>query len=475
MKVMIVGVKDADYSELKDIGNDLDRPEVYTVEDFNCFPNLLKELTQSLCRWIKQTMDLPRPESLRFSDIQSRRARVSWTCVDRVERFILSIEPDLRDVVVLGHKRTTEIRHLKPNTTYEIHIRAVESKNAPVVTERLTTRQDWVRLSGGPSRCSGSLEVHTDQMWRSVCAEDFSRAEAEVVCRELDCGSVSDLQGALLPEGAALGRTFHCNGAETALSHCKSFEMRCSAAANITCSDVQLRLNGYNCFGVLELRHEDQWRRGQTVDRDQDLDFLSVLCQKLGCGLAVEAEYRSSWGVFWELDPECVKQRSDLRNCLVHDSNSTQDKYSLFLFCSEQFPSLRITVSSEGVSQSLGPRALVRSGANFSVSCSFDKPFWLLDVVLFSPGGNYTLPTVNDSAHFLFSAFGPAHTGLYTCSWSEDKSNQIIKDVTLYIGPGVPDSHLLLRAGIHVLILLLSTTALFFYCQATRGQRRGQL
>ncbi|XP_055016253.1 collagen alpha-1(XIV) chain-like [Boleophthalmus pectinirostris] len=55
-KVFIVGVKGADYSELKDIGMGLDKTEVYTVEDFSGFPNTLRDLTHSFCHWIKQML-----------------------------------------------------------------------------------------------------------------------------------------------------------------------------------------------------------------------------------------------------------------------------------------------------------------------------------------------------------------------------------------------------------------------------------
>ncbi|XP_042578554.1 scavenger receptor cysteine-rich type 1 protein M130-like, partial [Cyprinus carpio] len=44
-----------------------------------------------------------------------------------------------------------------------------------------------VRLVGG-SRCSGRLEILHDQTWMSVCDSVFDQQDAEVVCRELDCG-----------------------------------------------------------------------------------------------------------------------------------------------------------------------------------------------------------------------------------------------------------------------------------------------
>ncbi|KAK7916761.1 hypothetical protein WMY93_012522 [Mugilogobius chulae] len=581
VKVLIVGVKEADYNALKDFGDNVDRSEVFSVQDVTDFSNILNELTQSFCRWIKHRLDLAPPESVKFSDVQSRRARVSWTYNgNRVQWFNVFIKSDSRGLDVLPHKRTTELLHLKPNTSYEIHIiqyaiHAFQSGRSPPVISYLTTQQGKALiplpthlllllslhtpppaplspltpppaplsphtpppappsphtpppappLSPHTSSCSFSLPTHLLLLpsphtpppaplsphtpppapplspHTSSCSfslpthlhlllslfphtscffthpvfvfgrlEDFGQTEAEVVCRELDCGGVSELQRALFTEGSAVGRSFHCNGAKTALKDCESSETHCSAAANITCTDdVALRLSGDHCRGYLMLRHEDQWKYVKTVDQDLDLDFGSALCQQLDCGLAVQVSYEVGFDP-WRLDSDCVKQRAGLRHCLVHDSNNTQEDDILYLVCSDYYPDLRITFSSQEESQSMGDRALVRSGANFTVSCSLEEPLRVVDLLLFSPTGNYTLETVNYTAHFQFSAFSPAHTGNYTCGYMENRPFINIKDVTLHIGPGVPNSHLILRAVIHhVLILLITTTALCFYCQAKR-------
>ncbi len=52
-----------------------------------------------------------------------------------------------------------------------------------------------VRLVGG-SRCSGRLEILHDQSWMSVCDTAFDQQDAEVVCRELDCGAPVQVLGA---------------------------------------------------------------------------------------------------------------------------------------------------------------------------------------------------------------------------------------------------------------------------------------
>ncbi|XP_041825337.1 scavenger receptor cysteine-rich type 1 protein M130-like [Melanotaenia boesemani] len=102
---------------------------------------------------------------------------------------------------------------------------------------------DSVRLLNGSSLCSGRLEVKSDQTWSSVCEADFDQQDAEVVCRELDCGPPSVLQGALYGEGEApmWTKEFQCGGHESALLDCRSSDSdrnTCSPgrAAGLTCS-----------------------------------------------------------------------------------------------------------------------------------------------------------------------------------------------------------------------------------------------
>uniref|UniRef100_A0A9J8BEP6 SRCR domain-containing protein n=1 Tax=Cyprinus carpio carpio TaxID=630221 RepID=A0A9J8BEP6_CYPCA len=63
-----------------------------------------------------------------------------------------------------------------------------QSKSAGVICS-------GVRLVGG-SRCSGRLEILHDQTWMSVCDAVFDQQDAEVVCRELDCGAPVQVLGA---------------------------------------------------------------------------------------------------------------------------------------------------------------------------------------------------------------------------------------------------------------------------------------
>ncbi|XP_069054929.1 soluble scavenger receptor cysteine-rich domain-containing protein SSC5D-like isoform X2 [Lepisosteus oculatus] len=89
------------------------------------------------------------------------------------------------------------------------------------------------RLAGGWDRCSGRLEVLRGTTWGSVCRSDFDRPSAEVVCRELHCGTPEKVgrasyfgrgggpvwSGALRCQGNE-SRIFFCPPSPTNMTNC---------------------------------------------------------------------------------------------------------------------------------------------------------------------------------------------------------------------------------------------------------------
>ncbi|CAG6008566.1 unnamed protein product [Menidia menidia] len=184
-----------------------------------------------------------------------------------------------------------------------------------------------VRLVNGADRCSGRLEVKSEQSWSSVCAKDFDRRDAEVVCREVGCGPPLALEGAPYGEvGAPMGATeFHCEGQESGLRDCRRsapFRSSCPVgeAAALTCSDG-LRLGGgtSRCQGVLEMENRGQWRPVADLDFVWDQNWTATVCGRLGCGVAVvtvvtdDADVRPVWWV----KGGCVRPDAGLRECLT--------------------------------------------------------------------------------------------------------------------------------------------------------------
>ncbi|XP_021238833.1 scavenger receptor cysteine-rich type 1 protein M130-like isoform X2 [Numida meleagris] len=154
--------------------------------------------------------------------------------------------------------------------------------------------QGFSRLAGGDSACSGRLEVRQGRAWVSVCHGHVDLMAAQVVCRELGCGTALALPRAG-HFGAAAGPfwdgAFECNGTELLLSACtrQSPQIKnCIQPAAIICSPytgIQLADGSSDCTGRVEVEARGVW--SPLCATAWDLPDAHVLCRHLGCGSAV--------------------------------------------------------------------------------------------------------------------------------------------------------------------------------------------
>uniref|UniRef100_A0A3Q1CE63 SRCR domain-containing protein n=2 Tax=Amphiprion ocellaris TaxID=80972 RepID=A0A3Q1CE63_AMPOC len=162
------------------------------------------------------------------------------------------------------------------------------------------TCSDSVRLMGGTHLCSGRLQVKWNQVWSSVCSDGFDLQDAEVVCRELGCGSPSGFKGKLYGEAPEWNTEFLCGGHESGLLHCDHSDRdTCSPGTTITltCSapdHVRLVGNSSTCAGELQMKVQGEWR--PVVDEDWYLNqnwtsaAAAAVCSHLGCGSVVTTD-----------------------------------------------------------------------------------------------------------------------------------------------------------------------------------------
>uniref|UniRef100_A0A8D3DJG7 SRCR domain-containing protein n=1 Tax=Scophthalmus maximus TaxID=52904 RepID=A0A8D3DJG7_SCOMX len=188
-----------------------------------------------------------------------------------------------------------------------------------------------VRLNG-TNRCSGRLEVKSDESWSSVCEGEFEQQVAEVVCRELDCGAPSVLQGALYGEVEApvWSREFQCEGNESHLLECHRSTCSSGRALGLTCSDhddVRLVGGASHCSGDLEMNHQREWRP-VAVWGGWNQMLADKVCTHLDCGSVVSTNVtndspgRSEWMIHYN----CVQSKSALRECVMLTDDDETNK-----------------------------------------------------------------------------------------------------------------------------------------------------
>ncbi|KFP11879.1 Deleted in malignant brain tumors 1 protein, partial [Egretta garzetta] len=244
-----------------------------------------------------------------------------------------------------------------------------------------------VQLVDGPGRCAGRVEVFHNEKWGTVCDDSWDFADAKVVCRQLDCGTVVSA-----PRRAHFGQgqgpiwldNVRCTGSEAALSECRTKGWgvhACSHAedAGVVCSETPhasgdlvrplgkgrstvlpatgqvflariyclilvldldpgsseaLRLvNGpHHCAGRVEVFHNHQW--GTICDDGWDLKDAAVVCRQLGCGTAVSAPGLSGFGQgsgpIWLDGVNCLGTEATLAECPMkpwghHACNHVED------------------------------------------------------------------------------------------------------------------------------------------------------
>ncbi|XP_016414338.1 scavenger receptor cysteine-rich type 1 protein M130-like [Sinocyclocheilus rhinocerous] len=185
------------------------------------------------------------------------------------------------------------------------------------------------RLAAGFHLCSGRLEILHDQTWMSVCDAAFDQQDAEVVCRELDCGAPVQVLGA-----AAFGKgdtqmwtqEIQCRGNESQISFCSisSHRHNCSSDNNVglKCSgytDLRLVNGSDSCSGRVELQFFNEW--GTVCDACWDMRAASVLCRQLNCGIAVSV-VGSDWfgegsAKIWADVFDCDGNETKLSECSI--------------------------------------------------------------------------------------------------------------------------------------------------------------
>uniref|UniRef100_A0A4X2KEM0 SRCR domain-containing protein n=1 Tax=Vombatus ursinus TaxID=29139 RepID=A0A4X2KEM0_VOMUR len=240
------------------------------------------------------------------------------------------------------------------------------------------------RLMNGSSQCEGRVEIRVLGTWRTLCDSHWDLADANVLCRQLNCGvAVEPPEDVYFGKGSVLviGDTFYCTGTESHLWNCSVIILGTSPCskgktASVICSgnqtqslmfnnsqsdqekvpvlfseNGQLRLlNGRGpCSGRVEVYYNGTW--GTICDDSWELSDAHVVCRQLGCGVAlkamVSAHFGQGSGPIWLDELSCSGNESHLGECpfLHWGQHDCRHKEDAGVLCSE---SLDLRLKSVG-------------------------------------------------------------------------------------------------------------------------------
>ncbi|KAJ8027049.1 Deleted in malignant brain tumors 1 protein [Holothuria leucospilota] len=189
---------------------------------------------------------------------------------------------------------------------------------------------DKVRLVDGSSNSSGRIEVLFDGEWGTVCQEEWTLADANVVCKQLGYQSVIvSFRNALFGEGSGIiwMTNVHCTGNEMSLSGCNYTlfgNLGCShhQDVGVLCGEMYLQetrlVDGHsNDSGRLEVLINDEW--GTVCDEEWDMKDATVACRQLGFPAAIFtyslAHFGEGFGRIWMSDVQCKGTELSLLEC----------------------------------------------------------------------------------------------------------------------------------------------------------------
>ncbi|KFZ62043.1 Deleted in malignant brain tumors 1 protein, partial [Antrostomus carolinensis] len=240
-----------------------------------------------------------------------------------------------------------------------------------------------IRLVNYSNRCAGRVEIFHNKRWGTVCDDNWDLLDAEVVCRQLDCGRALSAPGGAqfgIGEGIIWMDETNCTGTESTLSACQARPWgnnNCyhGEDAGVVCSEkldalnISLPVCRLGCFplsfapvrlvdgpgrcaGRVEVYHNEKW--GTVCDDSWDFADAKVVCRQLDCGMVVLAPRRAHFGQgqgpIWLDDVHCTGTEAALSECRaknwgVHGCEHGEDASVVCTVGTQASCALRLQVS----------------------------------------------------------------------------------------------------------------------------------
>ncbi|XP_048036362.1 deleted in malignant brain tumors 1 protein-like isoform X2 [Megalobrama amblycephala] len=292
-------------------------------------------------------------------------------------------------------------------------------------TVDITVVKYSIRLVNGNTDCSGRVEILYDDQWGTVCDDGWDMNDAEVVCRQLECGpAVSAHSNARFGQGS--GRIWltnvRCSGSESSLAQCSHSPLgnhNCGHQedAGVVClKDIRLVNGSDSCCGRVEILHNGQW--GTVCDDDWDMNDAAVVCRQLECGSAISAPKSAAFGQgsgsIWLDGVGCSGGEGNLTQCShrglgAHNCGHGEDAA---VVCSGDLQQPTLSVSPT--------YTIVSPGENIQFRCTTPKPRCNADAEfhLFINGSSISSQKHVSGVTFNLVNVSVSHQGSYSCNYS---------------------------------------------------------
>ncbi|XP_060677686.1 deleted in malignant brain tumors 1 protein-like [Hemiscyllium ocellatum] len=184
-----------------------------------------------------------------------------------------------------------------------------------------------MRLVNGRRPCEGRVDVFYNGTWGTLCSKSLEFQDAEVICKQLRCGSILSIDFYARLFGAGMGPIWldgiDCPTHESTLWQCQRNpwgQNNCdhSEDAGVLCSGnkTNLLIFHVNCSGRVEIMCDTRW--GSVCGDSWDITDANVVCRQLGCGFALSARGRHTVpqgnDVIWQNDVKLISASVDSLN-----------------------------------------------------------------------------------------------------------------------------------------------------------------
>ncbi|XP_038586007.1 scavenger receptor cysteine-rich type 1 protein M160-like [Micropterus salmoides] len=192
-----------------------------------------------------------------------------------------------------------------------------------------------LRENNNPSTCYGAVHIQVNNLSLPVCGNSWTEKNAEVVCKELNCGKVVPFDKTKKTTTTRRGIMDYvkCSGEESSLWHCRAKRDKtpftCDSMAYVVCAasiDVRLADGPGKCAGRVEIKHEGQWKRVRKNNwKETNSD---AVCRQLKCGNKGKSnsseKFSKGSGDFLAHKVDCSGNAANINECFENKQQNQE-------------------------------------------------------------------------------------------------------------------------------------------------------